>query len=177
MKLKKQSLVIVLLAFFSLPVLAQAPDTTAAKTNDKGIILQDPNRGITIEAPNASWGVNAGKYTISLNHVSFFDAHVTLKKSWYSVTTAQEAYEKRKASLKSYMPGAVFLKENEKLSIGDNVAAMSMIYKNPSDLKVLREIVFVHRGQPYELVFQAKDENFQKVKEEFGFILENLKLF
>lgn len=143
----------------------------------KGMKIIDPERGVSFEAPNNMWGINAGKYSISLNHKTHYDAHVTLKKSWYSVGTAQEAYTKRKSSLKSYIPGAIYIKDNEPLTIGGNTAAISIIYENPADLNVFREMVFIHKGQAYELVFKAKKENFAKVKEDFGYILKNMKLF
>ncbi|MBF0106609.1 MAG: hypothetical protein HQM16_14945 [Deltaproteobacteria bacterium] len=144
---------------------------------DAGMKISDPERGIEFAAPNAIWGINAGKHSISLNHDVYYDAQVTIKKSWFTVATAEEAYSKRLESLKSYLPGAIFIKENDPVTLAGNTTGLSMIYKNPSDLKVKREIMFIHRGQPYELVFQAKEENFQKVKEDFGYILNNMKLF
>lgn len=156
---------------------AQAQDATAAAgTSTNGIKLIDPTRGVEFNAPNPTWGVNAGKHSISLNHNQHYDAHVTLKKSWYTVATAQEAYDKRKKSLKSYIPGAIFLKENQEVTIG-TLKGMSMTYKNPSDLKIKREIMFIHKGKAYELVFQAKEQNFQTVKADFGYILQNMKLY
>ena len=142
-----------------------------------GIKLTDPERGVEFTAPNGSWNINTSKSFISLNHETFYDAHVTLKKSWYMVGTAQEAYNKRKDSLKSYLPGAIFVKENEPVTLTNGVGGISMTYKNPSDLKIQREIIFIYKNQPYELVFQAKEENFQEVKADFGFILQNMRLF
>ncbi|HLD44039.1 MAG TPA: hypothetical protein VJC18_01285, partial [bacterium] len=128
-------------------------------------------------APSELWNINAGKFSIGLNHNAVLDAVVTLKKSWYDVTTAQEAYEKRKNNLSSYLPGAIFIMENQRVLLPGNIEALSMTYKNPSDLKVSREIMFVHRGAAYEFVFQAKEENFTTVKEDFRYILENMKLY
>jgi|APSaa5957512622_1039677.scaffolds.fasta_scaffold184941_1 hypothetical protein len=174
--MKKLLAITLLVCFLSVGIAnAQTPAATAT-TTAAGLKLIDATRGIEFSAPNGFWGINAGKYSISLNHQTHYDAHVTLKKSWYTVGTAQEAYNKRKESLKSYLPGAVFIKENESLTVG-GMPGMAMTYKNPSDLKIIREIMIVHKGQPYELVFQAKEENFQKVKADFGFILQNLKLF
>ena len=175
MKLKLKYVLI--LALFTLPLTAHAQDATntSAAPTATGMRLIDPVRGIEFTAPNPTWGLNASEHTISLNHSTLFDAHVTLKKSWYTVSTVQQAYDKRKESLKSYLPGAVFIKENETLTLGDNISAISMTYKNPSDLKVKREIMFINKGQAYELVFEAKEENFQSVKDDFGFILRNMK--
>jgi hypothetical protein len=148
----------------------------AATNATQGMKLIDSTRGVTFSSPNAFWGINAAKHSISLNHNTHYDAHVTLKKSWYTVATAKEAYDKRKSSLKSYLPGAIFVKENDPITISGSVKGLSMIYKNPSDLKVIREILFIHKGQAYELVFQAKEENFAKVKEDFRYILQNMQL-
>lgn len=161
------------------PTTSTTTTTAAAPTtpSDQGMKIIDPNRGAEFTAPNANWGINAGKYSISLSHKEHYDALVTMKKSWHSAGTAPDAYKKRKDSLQSYLPGAKFIKENESLTIGGSTPAVSMIYENPSDLKVFREIMFVHKSQAYELVFQAKKENFQKVKNDFGYILKNMKLF
>ncbi|MBU0504386.1 MAG: hypothetical protein ABII18_01140 [bacterium] len=158
------------------PVLAQATTPSAAQTIN-GMKLIDTTRKVEFSSPNELWSINAGKYSISLNHNTHFDAHVTLKKSWYNVSSAQEAYDKRKNSLKSYLPSAIFIRENESITLPDNVKGKSMTYKNPSDLKVVREIMFVHDGKTFELVFQAKEDNFQIVKEDFKYILQNMKLF
>jgi len=152
-----------------------APTTAAPAVS--GITLKDPNRGVAFTAPNTSWSVNAGKFSISLNHNKHYDAIVTLKSSWYKVVTPDEAYKKRKENLKSYLPGAEFLKENDNIVLGGSISALSMTYRNPSNLKILREILFIHKGQAYELVFQAKEENFQKVKADFGSILKNMSLY
>ena len=141
-----------------------------------GMKIIDPTRGVEFTAPNAQWDVNANKYTLSLNHNTYYDTMVSLKKGWYTVATAQEAYDKRKEGLKSYLPGAIFLKENEAVMLSGTIPGISMTYKNPSDLKIFREIMFVYRGQAYELVFQSKEENFQQIKNDFGFILQNMKL-
>lgn len=154
---------------------AQTPATNAATA--PGLELKDSARGVTFIAPNGLWSINAGQYSVSLNHNSIFDAYVTLKSSWYTVANAQEAYNKRKDSLKSYLPGAIFLKENEAITLGGTIPAISMTYKNPSDLKVIREIMFIQRGTPYELTFQVKEENFNSVKADFGMILQKMVLF
>lgn len=154
---------------------ATTPATTTA-TGQQGMKLIDYERKVEMACPT-NWGLNAGKYSIGLNHKTHYDAHVTLKKSWYTVATAKEAYEKRKASLKSYIPGAKYIKENETLTIGGNTQAMSFTIENPGDLTISREMLFIHNGQAYELVFKAKKENFQKVKQDFGYILKNMKLF
>lgn len=159
---------------------SQAQDATtpppSSTTVAQGFKLIDASRGLEFTAPNSTWGLHASDHSISFNHSTLFDAHVTLKKSWYTVANSQQAYDKRKESLKSYLPGAVFVKENEAITLSDSIAAVSMTYKNPSDLKVKREIMFVHKGQAYELVFEAKEENFPSVKEDFGFILKNFRL-
>lgn len=156
---------------------ARAQTATTNAATAPGLELKDSARGVTFIAPNGLWSINAGQYSISLNHNSIFDAYVTMKSSWYTVANAQEAYNKRKDSLKSYLPGAIFLKENETLTLGGTIQAVSMTYKNPSDLKVIREIMFVHHGIPYELTFQVKEENFNGVKADFGLILQKMLLF
>lgn len=163
------------------PLTTHAQDATATTTQDTatgalGFKLVDSSRGMEFTTPNSTWGIHASHQTVSFSHSTLFDAHVSLKKSWYTVSNSQQAYDKRKESLKSYLPGAVFVKENEAITLGDSLNAISMTYKNPSDLKVKREIMFVHKGQAYELVFEAKEENFPSVKEDFGFILKNIKL-
>lgn len=174
--------VLILSSMFIVPAsyAQQAPvglttPTAPVSATTEGMKITDPVRGVEFIAPNSTWGINASQHTISLTHSTYYDSHVTLKKSWYSVPTAQEAYIKRKDSLKSYLPGAIFVKENETLTLGAATPAVSMTYKNPSDLKVKREIMFIHKNQAYELVFEAKEENFPAVKEDFGFILRNLK--
>lgn len=186
--MKKCFISLTVLAFLATSYTVYSQDTTTTTTTpppittpttpvQQGMKIIDPNRGAEFTAPNANWGINAGKFSISLSHKQHYDALVTMKKSWYTVSSANDAYSKRKDSIKSYLPGAKFIKENEALTIGGNTPAVSMIYENPSDLKIFREIMFVHKGQAYELVFQAKKENFQKVKEDFGYILKNMKLF
>lgn len=164
------ALTIILACTSSYTVLAQ--DATSAIA---GMKIIDPTRGVEFTAPNSQWDINANKYTLSLNHNTYYDTMVSLKKSWYTVPTAQEAYNKRKDSLKSYLPGAVFIKENDPVTLGGSVQALSMTYKNPSDLKILREIMFIYKGQAYELVFQSKEENFQNIKADFGAILQSMK--
>lgn len=154
---------------------AQAQGTTAVATSP-GMVLDDPSRGIKMTAPNGLWSVSGSKYSISLNHSTYYDAGVSLRKSYYTVATAQDAYAQRKKSLGSSLPGAIFLKENETLTLG-SVQAVAMTYKNPSDLKIIREIMLVHRGVPYELEFRAKEENFDKVKADFGAILQTMSLY
>ncbi len=156
------------------PVFAQAPDTTNEATAP-GYELNDVAHGIKIKLPNALWGVNANKYSISLSHTTYFDVYVSLKKSWYAVTNAQEAYSQRRISLRSYLPGATFIKENEAITIG-TTQGLSMTYTNPSEKKVVREIVFIHKGVPYEMSFTVKEENFNAVKADFGVLLQNLQL-
>jgi hypothetical protein len=141
-----------------------------------GLELKDPTRGVKFTAPNGLWSVNAGKYSISLTHQTHYDANVTLKKSYQTVASAADAYANRKKSLKSYLPGAVFMKENEAVTIGA-ITGQSMTYKNPSDLKVIREIMFIHNGLTYELVFKSKEENLPKVQADFTAILGSMELF
>lgn len=175
-KIMKYSLVLFMFAVFLFAITnhVMAQEDTALSSITSSMNLTDLERGIEFAVPS-QWGVNAGKYSISINHTTYYDSHVTLKKSWYTVSTAEEAYEKRRHSLLSYLPGAVFVKEKETLTLG-TVPAMSMTYKNPSDLKIIREIMFVHKGTAYELVFESKEENFQIIKNDFGFILKNMKL-
>ena len=153
-----------------------APAPVPTPVEKTGMKLIDSTRNIEFSTPNKFWEINTSKFSISLNHNTHFDAHVTMKKSWYSDSTAKEAYDKRKASLKSYLPGAIFVKENEAVTLSGNISAVSTTYKNPSDLKIIREIFFIHKGMTYELIFQAKEENFPKIKEDFKYILQNLKL-
>jgi len=169
--MKKITSILFVLFLFSVHTQSYAMDDSF-----KGMQLIDAARHIEFTSPSDLWSITAGKYTVSLNHSTHFDAHVTLKNSWYTVATAQEAYEKRKNNLKSYLPGAIFIKENEAITLPGNILGISMTYKNPSDLKIVREIMFVHKNQAYELVFQAKEDNFLAVKDDFGFILKNLML-
>jgi hypothetical protein len=156
------------------PNFAQTPNTTDEATAP-GYELHDVAHGIKIKLPNALWGINANKYAISLSHGTYFDVYISLKKSWYAVTNAGEAYSQRRISLRSYLPGAVFIKENEAITIG-TTQGLSMTYTNPSEKKVVREIVFIHKGVPYEVSFTVKEENFNAVKADFGAILQNLQL-
>lgn len=173
MKKSSALLVALILVAISGQVFAQAATNEATAP---GMVLDDPYRGIKFTAPNALWSVNGSSYSIGLSHGTYYDASVYLRKSYYTVTTAQEAYNQRKDSLKSYLPGAQYLKENESITIG-NITGVSMTYKNPSDLKIIREIVFLHKGVPYELEFKAKEENFEKVKADFATILAKLSLY
>lgn len=169
--------IIFLLLAFCVPLntsFAQAPEAINEATAP-GYELSDVARGIKIKLPNALWGVNANKYAISLSHGTYFDVYVSLKKSWYAVTNAQEAYSQRRISLRSYLPGAAFIKENEAITIG-TAQGLSMTYTNPSEKKVVREIVFIHKGVPYEMSFTVKEENFNAVKADFGAILRDLQL-
>lgn len=152
------------------PVVFAQADATA-----KGATLIDPARGIEFNAPNGSWGISSSKYSLSLNHATVYDARVTLKKSYYTVATASDAYDQHKKGLVSYMPGAQFKEEKQALKIGD-LEAFSMTYENPSDLTVIREIFFIHKGIPYQLDFRVKKENFEKVKDDFTAILTGIKL-
>lgn len=172
--MKKIALVFLSVFLFAAP-LVHAQGTTVDATSP-GMVLDDPTRGIKITAPNGLWSVNGSQYSISLNHNTYYDASVYLRKSYYTVADAQSAYDQRKKSLLNYLPGAQFLKENEQMTIG-NIQAVSMTYKNPSDLKIIREIMFIHKGIPYEMEFKAKEENFEKVKADFGTILTKISLY
>lgn len=150
---------------------AQQPVAGAA-----GYELRDQSRSLIFRAPNANWSLNAGKQTVSLTNDTVYDAYVNLKKSWYVAATVQDAYDKRAESLKRYLPGAEMVKEKEALKLG-TVDALSMTYRDPAQQKVHREVVFVHKGVPYELTFTVKEENFGKVKTEFGQILRGIEAF
>lgn len=172
--MKKYSL---LLAILSCLIGGQAvAEDTTAKASAPGMILDDPNRSIKFTAPNALWGIYGSKYSIDMSHDTYFDATVVLHKAYSTGTTTQELYTKTKDSLKSYLPGAMFLKENEAVTLG-NTQGVSMTYKSPSDLTILRVIVFLHKGSPYELTFKVKEENFDKVKADFSGILARLLLY
>lgn len=171
----KRFVLIMLTVFCLATPLVQAQGTTVDATSP-GMVLDDPARGIKMTAPNGLWSVNGSQYSVSLNHNTYYDASVYLRKSYYTVATAQDAYNERKKSLGNYLPGAVYLKENEQLTLG-SVQAVAMTYKNPSDLKVIREIMFVHKGVPYEMEFKSKEENFEKVKADFGAILTKMSLY
>lgn len=153
-----------------------APAPAPATNVDQGFELKDPTRGLVFHAPSANWSLNAGKSTVSLTNDTVYDAYVSLKKSWYTVSNVQDAYDKRAESLKRYLPGAEMLKEKESVKLGV-LDALSMTYKDPAQQKVHREIVFVHKGVPYELTFTVKEENFTKVKNDFAAILKGIEAF
>lgn len=155
---------------------AQQAAPVAMQNADPGFELKDPVRGLVFHAPNSNWSLNAGKSTVSLTNDTVYDAYVSLKKSWYTVSNVQDAYDKRAESLKRYLPGAEMLKEKETVKLG-TLDAMSMTYKDPAQQKVHREIVFVHKGMPYELTFTVKEENFAKVKNDFAAILKGIEAF
>lgn len=156
------------------PTQANTATTTSAAT---GKTLKDYDRGTEFSTPNASWNISDNKTTITISHQKHYDALVMLKKSWFQGTDAKQIYDARKKSLASYLPGAIFIRENQNITVGGSVTAVSMTYKNPADLKVVREVFFIHKGQAYELVFQAKEATFPTVKDEFGSILNSMKLF
>ena len=166
---------IVLVAVFGFQsqlVFAQGATTTNANTG-AGYDLNDKNRGFKISVP-ANWSVNAGKYTISMSHGTHFDAYITLKKSWYTVSTADELYSKVKDNLGRTLPGAEIIKEKEAIKIG-NISGLSVTYVDPAQQKVNRSIVFIHRGLPYELKFAIKQKNFKYIKEDFGKIFKGIQ--
>lgn len=155
-----------------------APEPTPASEPGQAIKISNPNMGYELSTPNVKWIMNVAKDSIALTHEDYFDAVVRLKRSQdTTVGTLEGAYDKRKQFLKSYMPDARFIKEKDTVTIGGSTPAISMIYENPAAGEVSREILFVHKGQPYELVFKAKKQNFQKVKDDFAHILHNLKLY
>lgn len=139
-----------------------------------GYELKDPTRGFFFKAPSAMWSMNGSSYSVSMSHKTYYDARVSLKKSWYSVTTPSELYTKRVSSLKSTLPGAQMVKENEKVKVG-GIDAVSFTYKDPGQQKIVRSILLVHKGKPYELEFTVKEPNFDKVKADFSSILTNIK--
>ncbi len=149
---------------------AYSQTTTGAKLTDFG-------RGVEFVTPSSTWDVNVSSYSITLNHNVNYDVRVTLNKMMNSVSTTSDAYSKRKENLKSYLPGAIFIKENEPVTLAGGVAAVSMTYKNPADLTITRVIVFLHKNQGYELEFKAKEENFGNIKTDFGAILQGVRLF
>lgn len=156
-----------------LPAVAAPAASTAEAV--QGYELRDPERGMVLSVP-ANWSINASKSAVSLMNDVVYDALVILKKSWFTVTTAEEAFVKTSEGLKRFLPGAEMIKDKESLKLG-NTDAMSMTYRDPSQQKVHREIVFVHRGVSYELSFTVKEENFGKVKDDFGKILRGIELF
>lgn len=164
--------------FFVLFVLLMWSVTAPAwsQTTNAGYELKDLSRGFIFRAPNDNWSINAGKHTVSLTNDTVYDAYVSLKKSWYSVATTQDAYAKRAESLKRHLPGAEMIKEKDAVKLGV-VDALSMTYKDPAKQKVHRDVVFVHKGIPYELSFTVKEENFGKVKGDFGKILKGIEAF
>ena len=164
----------IFLALISVSVLSYAQTAAPVAVAGTGYELKDPTRGFVFATPNASWNLNAGQFSVSFTHDTHYDAYIQLKKSWYSVSTVQEAYDKRKESLKSYLPGAQILKDAESLSVGAE-PALSMTYKDPAQQKIYREMVFIHKGVPYELSFTVKEENFEKVKADFGGILKGIQ--
>lgn len=151
-----------------------APAATPATATSDGFEIKDLARGFVFKTPNAAWSINASQYAISLTHGTYYDAYVSLKKSWYTVPTVQEAYDKHKENLKSYLPGAEYLRDAEQLTLGSE-PAMSMTYKDPAQQKVTREVMFLHKGVPYELSFTVKEENFPKVKDDFATILRGIQ--
>jgi hypothetical protein len=162
------------LSLISFAARAQTSDA-AADAALPGFELTDAAHGFKIIMPNGLWNITATKYAISITHNTLFDVFITLKKGWYAVATAQDAYKQRRESLKTYLPGAVFVKENEEITIG-NAPAVSMTYTNPGDKKVVREIMFMQHGVSYELSFTVNQENFEAVKQDFGLILQKLQL-
>jgi hypothetical protein len=181
MNLNKSFASLVTLAMLSLPASAwsQTPPPApaaapvAVPTSD-GFELKDLAHGFVFTAPNSAWSINASQYAVSLTHGTYYDAYITIKKSWYTVATVQEAYDKRKDNLKSYLPGAEYLRDAEAITVGAE-AALSMTYKDPAQQKISREIVFLHKGVPYELSFTVKEENFPKVKDDFAAILRAIQ--
>lgn len=153
---------------------AAAPATAPVVATSDGFEIKDLARGFVFKTPNAAWSINASQYAISLTHGTYYDAYVSLKKSWYTVPTVQEAYDKHKENLKSYLPGAEYLRDAEQLTLGSE-PAMSMTYKDPAQQKVTREVMFLHKGVPYELSFTVKEENFPKVKDDFATILRGIQ--
>lgn len=172
----KKILLTLLFSLLIAPVLSQAQEaaSTTTATTEAGYELKDPTRGFTFTTPNAEWGINVSKHSVSMSHGTYYDAYVSLRKSWYTVSNSQEAYTKKKESLTSYLPGAEMVTENETLKIG-SADAVSMTYKDPAQKKVHREIVFIYNGVPYEITFTVKEENFDKVKDDFSKILQGIK--
>lgn len=162
-------LILALSLIFSIPAVSNAQTTG-------GFRIANTVTGIELTSPNENWSVNGEKENLTFTHTSYFDGQVSLKKSWHNAATAQESYNRRKDNIISYLPDAKFLKENDQLNLSDSTPGVSMIYQNPKDSKVFREIMFIHKGQSYELVFQAKDENFKALKEDFASFLTSVKL-
>lgn len=156
-----------------LPYTSMAQGVTA-EASAPGIELKDPYRGFFFKMPNALWNVSVYSSSTRFNHQTYYDASVSINKSYSTGSSSLDALESRKKSLQSYMPGAKYYVEKEEFKI-QNTQAHSMTYEDPSTLKVTREIIVIHKGKPYEIKFTVKKENFDKVKEDFKFILDNMQ--
>lgn len=153
--------------------LAQA-QTAAPDPSTAGYELRDPARGFVYVTPNSSWSISANSYNVTLSHGTYYDAYISLRKGYTTYATPQEAYAKKKEYLKSSLPGAEMIKDGEAMNVGTE-PAMSMTYKDPAQQKIMREIVFNHKGGSYELSFTVKQENFEAVKADFGAILKAIQ--
>lgn len=150
--------------------------TTQQQAEKQGYYLKDYERGLVFEVPGSQWNVNAGQYSVTIVHGKLFDARAFLRKSWRKITSLTDLYDENLRSLKHRLPGAEMIKEKEPLKVGQ-VPALSMTYRDPSKKIVQREIVFIHKENPFELEFSVKEENFNAVKDDFSAILRGIQTF
>lgn len=139
--------------------------------------LNDNTRGISFAVPATNWYIVSNSYRMEAYPVAEGTVSVNISDSYSSKLTADEMYQDEKDFMKESMPGAIFLKENEKLTLAGNIGAVSMSYKDPSSLEFKRIIFFIHRGQRYQMTFTLPEAKIEQYKPDFATIFKSLNFF
>lgn len=169
------------IAFLGFVIVFSFPLTLYAQANPQMLAqpvkINDGTRGITMAVPGKGWYIQSNSYNIEGTPLNDSAVSVRISDSYSSKLTADEMYADEKEYMKESMPGAVFMKENEKFTFPGGVSAVSMTYKDPSILEIKRVIFFIHRGERYEMTFSISEAKFPNYKEDFSQILKSIAFF
>lgn len=158
---------------------AQASPTNATGigATPAGYEVTDPVYGLkAFTADQKDWDALI-KGSDDYTHLTFTHypekSTISVRKAYQTSGTPQEIHDKSLELLTSTLPGAVFWKKGEKITLG-GVEAVSSTYKNPATLEVTREVFFQNKGVNYQMLFEFKEADFEKIKNDLAYFMQNL---
>lgn len=141
------------------------------------IKVNDNTRGISLAIPGNGWYIQSNSYNLEAYPLNDSGVSVRISEAYSSKLTVDDIYADEKEFMKESLPGAVFIRENEKFMFPGNIAAVAMTFKNPSVLEIKRTIFFIHRGQRYQMVFLSPEAKLPSYKEDFSLVLRSLSFY
>lgn len=131
-------------------------------------------------APNGSWSLN---YKDRMADITLLDANqqpsakVFLHATGHDKNSLEKAYAQHKDEVaKRYPGGTVMIADHQPFTLNGGTPALAYTYKDPATQTVFRDYVFNYNNSSHELNVKIRDSDFQMLKNDLKWIVDNLRL-